>query len=46
MFLRKLNGALLIVFIIGLLVDGGYFAYTHFADNIIESSLTQQLGGE
>lgn len=46
MFLRKLNGALLIIFIIGMLIDGGYFAYTHFADSVIENSLTKQLGGE
>ena len=46
MFLRKLNTTLLIIFIIGLLIDGSYYAYTHFADDIIKSSITEQLGGE
>ena len=44
--LRKINTTLLIIFLIGLLVDGCYFAYTKYAGSIVESKFVEQLGGE
>lgn len=44
--LRKLNTTLLIIFIVGLLIDGGYWAYTTYADKVADSGIVHQLGGE
>ncbi len=44
--LRKLRGFLLAVAIAGLVIDGSYYAYCHFAGDIASSKIVQQLGGE